>query len=735
MSQKTNKSLLHGARAEMKGRKGPKKIEDNREHALQAVVIADCFETRFNPFTLETPRCLLPVANTPLIEYTLEFLAMSGVAEVYIYCGTQATAVESYMLRSRWHPSIPASPFQVLENIKTSVRSVGDVMRDLDSRDLITGDFILVYGDLVSNICIRNALATHRARKQADKNAIMTMLLRTGGLDKHRTKSKGVSPVFVIDPTINRCLHYEEMHPMQANKYINLDSSLLTEHSELEVLTDLIDCGIDICTPDVLALWAESFDYEISRRHFLHGVLKDYELNGKKIHTEIIDDHYAARVSNLQSYEAVSKDILGRWTYPFVPDSNLVAGQTYKVERGGLCKENGVILARTCKTGRRTVLGRDTSLGDGSTISSSIIGRRCRIGNNVHIQNAYIWDDVVIDDGTTIDRAIVANNASIGKNCKIEPGSLVSYGVRIADGIVVSEGHKITCFNHNPNDGSEPTKLSLTDPSAVGEGGQGYLWEEDSDCEDEASFFQSSLIYSTAHLNISDSSISTFASTVSNDGGACSDRRHPSFTGSIISDTDGTAGNEGFHYDAVNGLLDTLRENGDFDSAKLEFMGLRLSNDATDHQIRRAIAVAFTKRIAQLVEHEKLEALKATTHAFSTPGAEKFLREVAIGIDRRIDDQVDFIICLQKDLLHRASGATILAAMSQDLYTRDILEEGAFLLWWELGERLGADEVLEMSKIRERTGVFIKWLKEAESESSSGDSSSGSEGDDEEDED
>ena len=44
-------------------------------------------------------------------------------------------------------------------------------MRDLDSRGLLVGDFLLVYGDVVSNLPLESALAAHRARRAKDKNA------------------------------------------------------------------------------------------------------------------------------------------------------------------------------------------------------------------------------------------------------------------------------------------------------------------------------------------------------------------------------------------------------------------------------------------------------------------------------------------------------------------------------------------------------------------------------------
>lgn len=56
--------------------------------------------------------------------------------------------------------------------------SVGDAMRELDAKQLIDTDFILVTGDVVSNMKLDKVLEEHRARRQADKSAIMTMVLK-----------------------------------------------------------------------------------------------------------------------------------------------------------------------------------------------------------------------------------------------------------------------------------------------------------------------------------------------------------------------------------------------------------------------------------------------------------------------------------------------------------------------------------------------------------------------------
>lgn len=588
----------------------------------------------------------------------------------------------------------------------------------------------------MSNLPIDGALQRHRERRAKDKNAIMTMILRDGGLGSHRTKSKGITPVFVIDPTKDRCLHYEEANPLQANKYINLDPDLLSAHSEMEIRSDLIDCGIDICTPEVLALWAESFDYEVPRRHFLHGVLKDYELNGQTIHTEIVSEGYAARVRDLQSYESVSRDVLGRWTYPLVPDSNLLSDQTYNFERGGTIKENGVVLARTCKIGKRTVLGASTSIGEGSSVSNSIIGRRCQIGRNVKIEDSYIWDDVSIDDGTAITRSIVGNEAVIGHDCTISPGALISYGVKISDKTTVKPGARITRAKRRR--GSAGPTTVKDDASIVGSVGHGHLFSEAEDLSDDdnddAATFNNSLIYSTSHLNISSSSISTLNSAISDSefdsGGFDTTReRLSSFAESNASADSGDAikaGKSTFHEEAVSGLLDSLKEGRDMDSAKLEFMGLRLSNDADDHQIRKAIAAAFIKRLIQLVTStdasERLDASKACAKVFSISGVKKFLTETAVGLAKKEGDQVDFLGCLMKETVQREKidvekRGNVMAAVCQRLYLDEIVDEEGFLAWWD-GVEMG-DDGTDQRRVWDKVNVFVEWLREAESEEES----------------
>jgi translation initiation factor eIF-2B subunit epsilon len=646
---------------------------------------------------------------------------MNGVNEVYIYCGAHTDQVEDYISRSRWSIASRTCPFSVLQFVRVAdARSVGDVLRDMDKRSLVDGDFILVHGDLVSNIVLDGVLAAHRKRRETSAANIMTMVLRSGGQEDHRTKTNGITPIFVVDNKTQRCLHYDEMSPVSSDHYVSLDPTIVDELStDFEIRSDLIDAQIDICTPEVLALWSESFDYELPRKNFLHGVLKDWELNGKMIYAEIFDEGYAARASNLQLYDAISRDVLSRWTYPYIPESNLVPSQTYQRQINGVVVENGAFHANDAKISN-SIIGQDSTIGSGSKVSNSIIGRDCKIGANVVLEDCYIWNEVTIEDGTRISRSIVADSAIVAKNSTLPAGTLLSFGVKISEGTSLPKNAIISSITVHGTSVTPDTNLlgaatnaaPFTDPE-----------DEDLDEEDPC-LLQKSLIYSLADLNLSTSSISTLSSDVSEDSfdqealSADADASIRSRLSSFASDEAGDR--MSFHHDAVHGLLDALRaETGDFDSAKLEFMGLRLANDASDAMMRRAVATAFARRAAELLtpEYGPHEPAKAAEKALTArKGATKFIDEVGVGGGET--EQVEFILALQKALAHtRGSDQTrvgiLLAALLQQLYNLDIIEEEGIVGWW------GDERALDgegMAVLKDKCRPLVEWLENASEE-------------------
>lgn len=573
-------------------------------------------------------------------------------------------------------------------------------MRDMMAKEYIVGDFICVYGDVVANISLESALAAHRARVAKDKKCIMTMVLREAG-ETHRTKPSHMRSTFVIDPVKDRCVHYEQVRPGKTAA-LDITPEALKEHVELEVREDLIDCGIDICTPEVLAQYTDNFDWQLPRRGFLYGVLKDYETFQLTVHTHVATEGYAARVKSLQAYDAISKDVISRWTYPLCPDTNLVSDQSFQLRKGNVYREDAVVLARSSVVNRNVVLGRATIIGEHTTITNSVIGRRCVIGNRVKIDGAYIWDDTYIGNDTIIKTAVIANEVSIGRNCKVEPGALISYGVRVADGIVIPGGRRISKLKRKRGYETDEIVQMPTDPKVVGEGGSGYQMDFDGDEDEDAT---ESLLYKVETLDLEEDDISTFDSDSEDEDYTHHARRESGRSDSFASmDSEEHSGARqqaaDFQLDAVNSLHDDMAKGNEPENIQLEFNSLRMMANAEDKQLRRAVASAFGKRLASITESGKSpkDAVSELIPRY---------RSLIEGYVKAESEQAEFMLYVQTDLAQRPQGEKILLFLSNALATNDIVEAEGFEAWWN-DPRSTASEKLEA--VRKETQPLVEVL-------------------------
>ena len=71
---------------------------------------------------------------------------------------------------------------QVSVVISRSSTSLGDALRAIDSKGCIGSDFVLISGNTMTNMDLRVPLAEHKARREKDRNAIMTLVTPTSHL-------------------------------------------------------------------------------------------------------------------------------------------------------------------------------------------------------------------------------------------------------------------------------------------------------------------------------------------------------------------------------------------------------------------------------------------------------------------------------------------------------------------------------------------------------------------------
>lgn len=123
--------------------------------SVRAMVLAAGFGTRLRPLTEALPKPLVPVANRPLIAWSLDRLAAAGVAEVGINLHHRGQAIpEALGDGSRWGMLITWS--QEEEILGTG----GGIVRLRPF--LQTGTFMVLNGDVLSAVDLSAALRFHR---------------------------------------------------------------------------------------------------------------------------------------------------------------------------------------------------------------------------------------------------------------------------------------------------------------------------------------------------------------------------------------------------------------------------------------------------------------------------------------------------------------------------------------------------------------------------------------------
>jgi len=448
---------------EAKGARGEPALE--REQKLQAILMADSFTKTFRPVTWEAPKVLLPLVNVPMLEYTIEFLAQNGVEELFLVCVWHADVIQNYINNSKWPSTISVRCIN-----STSCLSAGDALRELDSLGLVRSDpFILISGDVISNMDLKKAIAFHKEKRKEDINAIMTVVL------KPVQKGAGAKPVVddlvvALDRNTGQLLLFEDSYK---KKKVSIPREILTDHPGISFHTDLLDCHVDICSPELMLQFSDNFDYQDIRKDFISNEVVNWEL-GMHLYGYLLQNEYAARVQDPRTYNSICWDIVTRWVYPMVPDAQLLPDGTYTHVGRYVYNEKGVKIDRTAIIGEGVVLGKDSVVESNVSLRRTIVGRKCRIGAGASIVESHLWTGAIVEAGAAVNQAIICDGAVVKKGAKIARGCVLSYGVVVGENVKLPEYTRVSLrqrleheiINSSPN----------YDTEILGVDGKGFVW-------------------------------------------------------------------------------------------------------------------------------------------------------------------------------------------------------------------------------------------------------------------
>ncbi|KAK3132676.1 hypothetical protein QOZ80_6AG0526120 [Eleusine coracana subsp. coracana] len=677
-----------------------------RPPPLQAILLADSFTFKFRPITLERPKVLLPLVNMPMIEYTLTWLETAGVEDVFVFCCSHAHQVKEYLDKAGWTGKTAAGSMSVSAVESHDAISAGDALRVMYDRGVIHGDFVLISGDTISNMSLKEALQEHKDRRKKDPLAVMTMIIKHSKPDilTNETRLGNDEIAMAINPETKE-LHYYEDRLDSSRSYVTIDKDILSSNPSLVLHNDMEDCYIDICSSEVLSLFTDNFDYQHLRRHFVKGLLVD-DIMGYKIYTHEIHSSYAARIDNFRSYDT------------------------------GIYKASDVILSHSAQIGANSVVGSATNIGDHCKISNSVIGEGCKIEKNVVINGSYIWDNVIIEDGCKVNYSLICDGVHLRAGAVVEFGSILSFKVEVGKNVTIPAHSKVSLLPQPSNEDSDEeleyadTSSGVTDSPSLsstrsnGDQVTAPSEEEDSGTSDETGTSGVvGYIWTSGDSGVLEEWRQSIAPIPKE---KLEEMRHACSAG----DDDGSEGelNNPTVPDSDNESADAIDDEDDpfakfekeveetfqralngvsQDNLILEINGLRLSYSLQHADCAGAVFYSVTKSALVAAQSTNDTLLKTTAEALGK--WKDLLRNYA----KTVDEEMEILLKFEEMCQETTKEFTpLFSKILPFLYDKEIVSEDAILRWAE--EKEHADESDKV--FVKQSEAFIQWLKEAEEE-------------------
>ena len=128
----------------------------------------------------DRPKCLFPLANVPLLMYSLEFLAINNVSQVILVSTKDSRVFKPVLETIKAAHSHKTSRLQITHFKLDKANSVASALREInDSSVALKEDFIIMQGDVVTNARLQDAINFHFESKKKDKNGEAVSVIMT----------------------------------------------------------------------------------------------------------------------------------------------------------------------------------------------------------------------------------------------------------------------------------------------------------------------------------------------------------------------------------------------------------------------------------------------------------------------------------------------------------------------------------------------------------------------------
>ncbi len=360
---------------------------------MKAVIMAGGEGTRLRPLTSNAPKPMLPVANRPMMEHVIALLKQHGFDEIIITVAFLADQIKTYFGDgSEFGVTITYAHEQVPLG---TAGSIGNV------RQLLSETFLVISGDVVTDIDLGQILRFHRQR-----GAVATI---------------GLTPV---------------ENPLEFGIVITRSDGSIERFLEKptwgQVFSDTVNTGIYVFEPQVFDFIAEVGSVDFSSDVFPALLEAGVPLFGA------IVEGYWEDVGTLESYLSAHLDVLD---------------ERVMVDIAGFRVNDDVWLGEGADVSPAATIVGPSIIGPGCKIEAgchvgeyTVLGSNVRLLSEASVERSVLHDNVYVGARASVRGAVVGRGSSIRNSVRVEEGVVLGDQVVVGAGAIVSRGVKVFPF-------------------------------------------------------------------------------------------------------------------------------------------------------------------------------------------------------------------------------------------------------------------------------------------------
>ncbi len=359
---------------------------------MKAVILVGGEATRLRPLTLNTPKAMVPVLNTPFLEHVIGYLSYHQVKDIIVAQSRLPQSIESYFG--------DGSQFGVKLSYAVEDAPLGTAGAVKNAERYLDETFLVLNGDIFTDLDITAMISCH--------------------LEKKAKATIALTPV--DDPTSYGLI--ETNVQGRVRRFVE-------KPSWSQVTTNMINAGTYVLDPDVLAHIPPQANFSFERELF--PLLLE---QGEPIYA-FPSSAYWIDIGTPEKYLRLHRDLLSGKSSRYAPALNEVLIGTQTNVHPTAQIEAPAVIGGNCSIGRNAkligpvVIGTGCEIMEDTVIEDSIIWRNARLEPRVNLKNSIVADNCCLNANCTVDDSVLGNNVTVASGCKLEPGSRIWPGKRV----------------------------------------------------------------------------------------------------------------------------------------------------------------------------------------------------------------------------------------------------------------------------------------------------------------